>query len=272
MVDRMRRVSSLNGSSAGFIRRSALGMRMGALVMMMMIVSLSSLARAEFTVPPLTGPVIDSGEILQRQTESALDNALRALRTQGGTQITVLTVPSLEGLAIEQASIRVVDEWKLGDEKSDSGVLLMIAVKDRRVRIEVGQGLEGSLTDADSSRIIHESMLPLFKSGDYDSGILVGVYQIARKTNPDIDLTPYLEGQVRRKGPRSQISFSSFLVILFLFLLLGFFGGGRGRGLHRRAHYGHGGWGGGGFGGSGGGGGWSGGGGGFSGGGASGSW
>ena len=242
---------------------------------------LSAHAQDTFEVPALTGPVVDAAGVIDGSREQAIATALRAIHDAGGSQINVLTVRSLGGLPIEQASIQVVDKWKLGGRKTDNGVLLLVAAEDRKLRIEVGQGREGVLTDADSKRIIEESIVPLFKAGDMGGGILVGVYQIAKKTDPTIDITPYLEGQaVRRVSERGHSrlgpGFIIFLVILFLFFRMigggrrrrGFYGGGFGGG-----GWGGGGFGGGGFGGGGGGGGsWGGGGGGFSGGGASGGW
>lgn len=237
--------------------------------------SVAPIAAAEFEVPALRSAVTDRAGILSPVTRQKLESALQELRRVGGTQLAVLTLPDLAGLTIEQASIRVVDEWKLGTEKGDKGVLLLVARDERKVRIEVGQGLEGKLTDAYSKRIIDEGITPLFRQGDMNGGVTVGVYQIARLTNPKIDLRPYLEGQLRQRNSRSRresspwatlfggllmlVVFSSRMGLLPL-LLLGGMGGRRGMG-----HYG-GGLGGGGFGG------FSGGGGGFSGGGASGGW
>lgn len=241
-------------------------------------------ARAEFQVPPLTGPVVDRAGILSPSAEAVLDSALRALYEKGGAQITVLTVPSLGGLTIEDASIRVVDKWQLGKRGSDRGVLFMIAVTERRMRIEVGRGLEGDLTDVESKRIIEDSVRPLFQAGDFDSGVIVGVYQIARKTDPGIDLRPYLEGKVRRRVPTTVTyneippGITLFLILFFIFLLIS---GWRSRHLPPRrvrggwdtlGGYRGSGWGGRGGWGGGSGGGWRGGGGGFAGGGASGGW
>jgi len=218
--------------------------------------------------------------MLSAATIDRLESALRALQQTGGTQLVVLTLPNLSGLSIEQASIQIVDAWKLGTEKRDNGVLLLIAKQEHRMRIEVGQGLEGVLTDAYSKRIIDESIQPLFRAGDFDSGILVGVYQIARITNPEVDLSPYLEGvstQAHRRTRRSApgpLGWLVFLLIAMPFWLSrwGRFGG-RGYNGGRHGSYWGSGSGGGGFGGGGfGGGGFSGGGGGFSGGGASGGW
>jgi len=232
-----------------------------------------SAGAAEFEVPALRSAVTDRAGILSPATRQQLESALRQLQRVGGTQLAVLTLPDLAGLTIEQASIRVVDQWKLGSKQADNGVLLLVARDERKVRIEVGQGLEGALTDAYAKRIIDEGITPLFRQGDMNAGITVGVYQIARITNPDVDLKPYLEGQLRQRSSRSrrarsplQTLFGALLMLAVLSMRVGFFpfffmGG---RGLGRGA---------GGFSGGGGGfGGFSGGGGGFSGGGASGGW
>ncbi len=260
-----------------------------AIVLAVLFVATS--AWAEFKVPQLTGPVVDQAGILSRRTERVLESALRALKDKSGTQITVLTVPSLEGLSIEEASIKVVDKWQLGKRGEDRGVLFMVAPQERRVRIEVGRGLEGDLTDVDSKRIIEESVLPLFRAGDYDSGVIVGVFQIAKKTDPEVDLTPYLEGKKRRVPTTSDptddddddISTLVWFVILFIAYVVLVRGPGRrkfyrlGKTMGRWPDDFGGPWGGGGFGGGFGGGGsgggrWGGGGGGFAGGGASGGW
>ena len=133
-----------------------------------------------FDVPRLSSPVVDNGGFLSRAAEQQLTSALIQIKKQGGgTEIAVLTVEDLEGTTIEQASIQVVDQWKLGDETKDNGVLLMIAKKERKIRIETGQGVEGALPDAYAKRIIDESMTPLFRSGNVEQGVLMGVYQIA---------------------------------------------------------------------------------------------
>jgi uncharacterized protein len=242
----------------------------------------SVVSLAAFEVPPLTGPVVDLAGIISSQAEFRLNDAARYLNDNGGSQIQILTVPTLDGLPIEAASIQVTDKWKLGNAKTDRGVLLLISRDEHKVRIEVGQGNEGNLTDVQSKRIIEEIILPYFRQQDYDEGILLGVQAIVSATDPKIDLSPFLKGSqrpVRELPDRFPINFW-FIVLLIIFLFLrGLFGGGgRGRGLRRGSgiYYGGlGGWGGG-FGGgggfSGGGGSWGGGGGGFSGGGASGSW
>lgn len=137
-----------------------------------------------FSVPALNSPVTDEAGVLSSATESELNNLLSDLWKSGGPQIAVLTVSSLDGLEIEQASIKVVDEWKLGDQKRDDGVLLMIAPHERRIRIEVGYGLEGQLPDALAKRIINEIVKPAFRAREYDAGVINAVNAIISYTDP----------------------------------------------------------------------------------------
>ena len=235
----------------------------------------TSATAADFEIPPLRSAVTDRAGILSAATTDRLESALQHLRKASGTQLAVLTVPDLAGLTIEQASIQVVEAWKLGSREADNGVLLLVAASERKVRIEVGQGLEGSLTDAYSKRIIDEGITPLFREGDIDGGVVMGVFQIARVTDPDIDLTAYLEGQLRTPRTRKQQERSIGQIILYGIMMLLVFSMRTGvlplllmgsAGRHSRGSMGGFGGGGGGFGG------FSGGGGGFSGGGASGGW
>lgn len=236
------------------------------------------LVTAGFTVPKLTGPVVDNAGLISRNDQVAIDQLLRMAHDRGRIQFQILTVTSLEGEPIEQASIQVTDAWKLGSAKEDNGVLLMVARDDRKVRIEVGQGLEGVIPDAYANRIIHDTIVPLFKSGEYSQGLYAGALQILRLADPELaDQVGNLhheQYQQHRKQGRLPVSpLWIFLVFIFLLIISPTFRGLiLGMLLFSRGSRG---WGGGGFSrGSGGfgGGGWSGGGGGFSGGGASGSW
>jgi uncharacterized protein len=242
-----------------------------------------AIAVEAFDIPRLSGPVVDKAGLISSAVKRKLTASLHALKQQGGTQIAVLTVDELDGLSIEEASIKVVDNWKLGSAKEDQGVLLLVSKKDRKIRIEVGQGLEGSLTDAHAKRIIDETMVPLFRSGNVNEGIYLGVYQIAERTNPELNLTGIFGAEAgkwkrtrRRRGGLGGL----FPILIFIFWMLisskrGGGSGGRGAGglmaglmlgsMMGGRSYGSGGFGGGG-------GGFGGGGGGFSGGGASGGW
>lgn len=135
---------------------------------------------AEVAVPPLSGRVIDQTKTLTSEQLRALDQKLREIEARKGSQVAVLMVASTKPEEIEQYAIRVADKWKLGRKKIDDGVILLIAKNDRTVRIEVGYGLEGALTDALSKRIIDGAIIPRFKQQDFYGGILAGVEQIGR--------------------------------------------------------------------------------------------
>ena len=229
-------------------------------------------AFAEFSVPRLTAPVVDQAQLVSRPLEERLNQALRHIYKTSDSQLQVLTLKSLEGLTIEQASIQVADRWKLGSEKGDKGVLLLIAAKERKIRIEVGQGHEGDLPDAYAKRIIDEVMVPLFRSGNPEGGILLGVLNIAQRTNPDIDLQAFFDSKSfapEAKEEKEQSLFSRIIALLMIVIFIIFFIRHPFLAMMLLSGSRRGGFGGGGFGG---GGGWSGGGGGFSGGGASGGW
>jgi uncharacterized protein len=126
-------------------------------------------------IPALAARVTDLTGTLTSAERSALEEKLSAFEARKGAQIAVLVVPTTQPEAIEQYSIRVVDAWKLGREKPDDGALLLVALQDRALRIEVGRGLEGALTDLVSNRIITETITPRFREGDFAGGISAGV-------------------------------------------------------------------------------------------------
>lgn len=234
---------------------------------------LAGIATAVPPVPPLTSPVVDQAGVFTPDRKARLEQFLRQIADRGHVQLQVLTVKSLEGEPIESFSIRVTDQWKLGDKARDNGVLLVVAVDDRKSRIEVGQGLEGDLTDLISGRIMSNHMVPYFKLGSYDEGIAAGISQILAYTDPE-----FQQGQTQpvKKSRRSGngLIFVLFLLIFGFSILSSILGGGRRSRFGRGSAWGTGlgGLGGGSGWGGGSGGGWGGGGGGFSGGGSSGSW
>ena len=136
-------------------------------------------AAAALEVPYLSGRVNDQAAMLDDAFEEQLEEQLRLLEEETGAQVAVLTIASLEGDPIEDYSIRVVQTWKLGREGVDDGVLLLIARDDRRMRIEVGYGLEGALTDAQAGRIIDGLMTPRFRDGDFEGGVGAAVTAIS---------------------------------------------------------------------------------------------
>ncbi len=145
-----------------------------------LLLCFSFAAAADVAVPPLSGRVVDQTGTLSGDDTAALTQKLKDLETRKGSQIAVLIVPTTEPESIEQFSIRVAEAWKIGRKKVDDGALLVVAKNDRRLRIEVGYGLEGALTDATARRIIDEDITPKFKSGDFAGGISAGVDRMIR--------------------------------------------------------------------------------------------
>lgn len=218
-------------------------------------------------IPNLTGPVVDELNVIRPEVKASIEATLQNFKTTEGIQFQVLLVDNLDGDVIENFAIKVAEKWKIGDQKSDKGAIFILALKERKLRIEVGQGLEGDLTDLQSKRIIKE-VSPYFKNQDYESGVVLTLSLMAKATHKEL---VFGEGaKVSPKHYRNKVSSVKIIIALFILIfVLQFFNPG-GRGPRGFGGGGYGGFGGGGGFSGGGGGGWSGGGGGFSGGGASG--
>lgn len=264
-------------------------------------------AWAQVAVPSLSRRVTDLTATLTAEQVAALENKLEAFEAQKGSQIAVLIVPTTEPEDIAQFGIRVADQWKIGRKKIDDGVILIVAKNDRRMRIEVGYGLEGAIPDAIAKRVIAETITPFFKAGDFYGGIDAGVQQLMRliegeplpapaaapadRGNDDGAFLVVIvggivvgwllsalmsrpaAGGIAALGSGAVGAFLLGFTPLLLFIAVFVFAG-VASGFRRGGGWSSGGgWGGGGFGGGGfGGGSWGGGGGGFGGGGSSGSW
>ena len=152
---------------------------------------------AALDVPPLVGQVVDQARVLPPSTVESITAQLAAHETKSSNQVAVLIVSTLDGDTIEEFSHRVATAWKLGQKGTDNGVLLLVAIQERKVRIEVGYGLEGALTDARSAQIIRNEIVPRFRAGDVPGGVTVGVdailktiegtYQASEKAAPRQD-------------------------------------------------------------------------------------
>jgi uncharacterized protein len=141
---------------------------------------LAPLVRADVAVPQLRTRVTDLTSTLSGDQVKALEGRLAALEAKKGSQVAVLLLPTTQPETVEQYAIRVFDQWKLGRKGVDDGVLLVIAKNDRRLRIEVGRGLEGAIPDAYAKRIIDEDIAPHFRQGDFYGGVSAGVDRIAK--------------------------------------------------------------------------------------------
>ncbi|GMG87573.1 TPM domain-containing protein [Biformimicrobium ophioploci] len=243
-----------------------------ATTLLAVLLFFSGTALAEPTFPALTGRVVDSAGMLDPATAASLEQQLAQHETATSNQLVVATVPDLQGYAIEQYANLLARHWQIGQKDVDNGALLLVAQAERKVRIEVGYGLEGSLTDALSALIIHNDILPRFRVGDFSGGISAGVNGIIAAIKDEYT------APATRKPSEDRIP--PIVWIFLIIVLLQLFSGPRGPSNRRYRRGRNGGYygpiiipGGGGFGGGGfGGGGFGGGGGGFGGGGASGGW
>lgn len=179
-------------------------------------------------VPNRATPIVDQAGLLSNKVKHSLEKALYEIQKQTGNEIAVFTVKSLEDETIESYSLKIADQWKLGDKEKDNGVLFLIAVDDRKMRIEVGQGLEGDLPDITAGRIIR-SVQPYFRKGDYQSGIILGLSQIVEKTGGKLTNAPKVRNQ-KSSGAFSLLIFIAF-IILSVFSGRGGGRGGRGGGI-----------------------------------------
>jgi uncharacterized protein len=183
-------------------------------------------ALADVAVPPLTGRVVDKTATLSSGDIASLDKTLRDFEARKGSQVAVLIVPTTQPETIEQYSIRVAEAWKIGRKKIDDGAILVVAKDDRKLRIEVGYGLEGALTDVTAKRIIDEVITPKFRSGDFAGGITDGVNRVLRVIDGEPLPPPAQRSQTT--GAFNDIDpFNPFLIVLVIIvggLMRGMFG------------------------------------------------
>jgi uncharacterized protein len=165
---------------------------------------------AALDVPQLKGRVNDMARLLSPEAAAQLEQKLAGFERETTNQIAVLTIPSLQGDDIDQFAIRVAEQWKLGQKGKDNGVLLIIAQTERKVRIEVGMGLQGVLPDITASKIIREVMRPYLKSGNFDQAVAVGTDAIEAATRGEFKAAPQ---DAAKRPHKKKSSFSTILVI-----------------------------------------------------------
>lgn len=211
-----------------------------------LVLSGVSFVANSFEVPALTAPVIDEVGLLSEGTKRQLANSLFNLQKEQGVQLQVYIAKSLQGEEIESAAIKIFDQWKLGDEKTDKGLLFLIAPNEKRLRIEVGQGLEGDIPDVIAKRIIADVVKPYFQRKEFNLGVIQGVVAIQNYIgNPDarLDTNQVQETQNAEKSHKKSgsvwiifIAIGVWLVIfmfnptLAIYLLFSLMQGGRGGG------------------------------------------
>src|SRR5262245_35153349 len=228
-------------------------------LLIVFLMALQCLLASALDVPPLRGRVNDYAGVMQPNQVQSLEAQLAQLERDTGHQVAVLTIPTLDGEDIEGFSIRVAENWKIGKKGFDNGVILVVAIKDRRLRLEVGYGLEGILPDAIAKRITSDYIVPRFRNQDYGGGIVAGIDAVQKVIRKE----PLPESARSKQRGGSGLNSTAMLVITFAILALmaftsranrqrrGFWGT---RGSRGPIFWGGpGGWGGGGFSGGGGG-------------------
>ena len=169
-------------------------------------------------VPPLDGPVNDYAHMFTTSEIQELNSYLYTIDRQSDLQIAVLTIPSLEGDNLESYSIRVAEKWQIGQKGKDTGVILVIVAQDRKLRIEVGYGLEDRITDAQSNRIIRSVIAPQFKKREYGKGVLLGVKNLVGLALQDESLiSDTVKESDRQNDDSIPLPLVIFLIIIFLF-------------------------------------------------------
>lgn len=208
--------------------------RLAALLLVLTLAAApAALAQGSPTFPTLTGRVVDEADLLSPETEAALETRLAQLETDTSDQLVVVTVRSLQDLEIEDYGYRLGRAWGIGQSETNNGVLLIVAPVQRRVRIEVGYGLEPILTDAWSALTIHDDILPRFREGAYEAGILAGVEAIEGQLRADPAEAQARAAAAEAPRPSAPVGPAILVALVFLFLFLGLIGGGL-RGRRRR--------------------------------------
>jgi uncharacterized protein len=177
-------------------------------------------AQSEPAIPELWGMRIhDEAKVLNAGFISQLENQLKTFEDSTSNQIAVLVIQTLDGYPLESYSLKVAEKWQLGTKKNDNGVLLLVVIQDRKIRIEVGQGLEGILTDAATSRIIRNEIAPAFRRQDYEAGIQAGIDAVLNTIQGE-----YTSEEAKGINDFEVMSKGEKLVIgIFIFGLLGVF-------------------------------------------------
>lgn len=190
-----------------------------------LVVSVFVAFASALEIPPLTGRVMDLAHLLPAELAASLDAELAAHEARTGNQVVLLTLPSLQGEPLEEFSHRVASSWELGRKGTDNGVLVLVVPGERKIRIEVGYGLEGVLTDAMASRIIRQEMVPRFRAGDFAGGIGAGVNAVLRT----------IEGTYQAAPPHERAPMTGGTLAVFVFAVLIGAAVGAGLGIQHRS-------------------------------------
>ena len=183
--------------------------------------------------PALTGRIVDNAGLLSPEKEAVLTTTLEALERDTSDQLVVVTVESLDGQEIEDFGYQLGRAWRIGQADTDNGILLIVAPEERKVRIEVGYGLESIMTDAMSALIIHNDILPAFREGSFERGIEQGVDAIDRQLRLDPAEAQARAAAAERPSSDAPIGVAAVIAAIFFLMILSLIGGAMGRGRRR---------------------------------------
>lgn len=182
--------------------------------------SFTGVQSAEIEVPALTSPVMDLAGLLNENEKADLSSLAYEINTNNGPQITILTVPDMQGYPIEDFSIRVAEKWQLGTKEKDNGLLVVVAKAERQMRIEVGQGLEGDLTDYDTAKYTRQVFPEYFRRNEYYAGLRVFMQDMATRFNVKIDEAS--PNMIRRSPAPVRVRGGEFIIMaIFGILIIG---------------------------------------------------
>lgn len=185
------------------------------LFLLLMLTSMVGFTQ-DLKIPPLSSPVMDEAHLMHPAQKRKLEELIYLLHQNKGPQLTILTVSDLQGYAIEDFSIRVAEAWKLGLKKAGNGLLILIAKEERQVRLEVGQGIEGEITDAESNQMIQRFLIPSFRENDYFTGLVQVIQTVAQKFEISLG-----QGQVVSRSRANKRAHSPFNMALpFIVIVL----------------------------------------------------
>ncbi len=191
-------------------------------------------------VPKLVGRVNDQAKLLTIQEQQQLEDFLAGYERETSNQLAVLIIPSLDGESLEDYSMRVAEKWKLGVKGKDNGLLLLIALNDKKIRIEVGYGLEGPVTDVFTGEVIREIIAPAFRQGDYYQGIYDALFAVAKKVGGEFTPDKYSAPVygVDHANVTSNINEGNLEGVFFSLLMFGILAGSMGKVTYRRGFWG----------------------------------
>lgn len=193
-------------------------------IILSLALAFPALALAAPTFPPLTGRVVDNAQLLSPEAEAKLTGELAALEQKTGRQLVVATLPTLQGYEIEDYGYQLLRAWGIGRKGENDGVILIVAPNEKAVRVEVGYGLEPVLTDALSSLIIQRSLLPAFREGRFEDGVVAGTTELVKQLNLPDNEARALVAQAASQGParpaKPGSSLPAIIVIIVVFMML----------------------------------------------------